>query len=141
MSDAASMNDFFRRLKKLMAELAGLRPNDAAIARTQKRLVLACDMAPAQTLEWTGEALFRYQESIYSDDPAKWGRFFTPGDTSVFADALGTSNQADRGDAEKIIYEVQVLASAMTPEKQLGYIETVRILLDYYLEYRAAQLA
>jgi hypothetical protein len=140
MADAASVRDFNRRLKLLMVELARLRPNDASIARTQKRLVLASDQCPELVLDWTGQTLFRYNESIYSDDPKVWEKFFTPGDTSLFEDSLGRSkNSADRSDAEKIIYEVQTLVSKFDQAKKVEYIETVRILLDYYLEWASAK--
>lgn len=133
---AAIVTAFHKELKGLMTNLVKLQPGDAVVARTQKRLVLACDITPLQIVEWTGATIFTYMDSVYSDDPEEWSKFLDP-ETSLFDAPLGENTQAtNQEDAKYLISRVQDIVRPMSEADRRSYIERVRRLLDLYLDYR-----
>jgi hypothetical protein len=135
---ARLVNDFIKELKGLMLVLAQREPNDPHILRAQKRLVVASDMSPMVVVERTGEALFVHNESIYSDDPKEWAKFFEPDrGLSPFADQLRNSkNDDNRTQAEYLITRIQAQLRDMKTPEQRFYIVKVRALLDMYIDVR-----
>lgn len=131
--------EFLRVLKSLMKDLVDKAPGDAVIARTQKRLIIAADLWPTQMVQWTGEALFPFNENIFSESPDEWQKFFTPGKEldTVRETARQSGSAADRVDAEYIIDRVQHLARNLGRAEQEGYIARVRVLLELYLDFNA----
>lgn len=136
---AALVWDFIKELKGLMGILVEREPNDPQVLRVQKRLGVVSDMTPMLVVEWTGEALFRHHESIYSEDPKEWAQFFDPGvGTKKFQDQLqATASDDNRSQAEHLILRVQKQLREMEAAERQFYITKVRGLLDKYLDIRA----
>jgi len=137
MVKAALVNEFIKKLKGLMIELVQAEPDDIYVLRLQRQLTVATDLAPLEILEKTGCSLARYHESIYSQDPEEWKKFYNPDlGASKFAGYLPAAAE-DRSSAEHVIGKVQLHLRGMEAHERLVYLEKVRHLLDMYLDYHA----
>lgn len=127
------LENFVGCLRRLMSALARMRPNDAMVLQTQKRVSLAADALPVSVLEVSGPYLYMYRERIMSDDPAVWQQFFRPG---AFDQDLQDAEDPNKRDAAAhLIPAIQEIVSGMPRVRQAEYIETVRTLLDDYMDW------
>lgn len=138
LSLAQIVQTFVSTLKRLMADLARRVPNDATIARAQKRLVLASDAVPVDILTVAGPYLYNYREAIYSDDETVWKRFFDGGPETFQQDLESAEDPTKKDAAEYMIPKIQTIAHGLVPEEQRQYLEATRDLLDSYLDYLVA---
>ena len=124
---------FVSTLRRLMTTLATRNPNDIIVVRAQKRLSLAADTVPVTIMEIAGPYLYQYRKDILNEDPAVWGRFFQPG--AFEKDLAAAEDVTKRDAAEYLIPKIQEIVGGMAAEKQEEYIETVRNLLDDYMDW------
>lgn len=133
---AGIVNDFVGTLKRLMKTLAETFPNDAVVARTQKRLQLAASAAPTRVLMVSGGYLFKYREYIYSGDEEVWSQFIDGEKRSAFdSDVAAAENPEDRSEASHIIPLIQGIAKGLDRKGRQEYHGVVQSLLDLYLDY------
>lgn len=133
-SEGEIVNNFVSTLKALMNDLAKRRPSDAIVGRARKRLNTAADMFPITIMEIAGPYLYQHRKDILSEEMATWQRFFT--DPNAFKADLESAEDASKRDAaEYLIPKIQEIVGGMEDAKQSEYIETVRELLDDYMDW------
>ncbi len=131
-------NEFIKKIKTLMLDLVERSPGDHKVLGVQRKLIVATDLAPLDILEKVGAKLAHFNESIFSEDPQEWKKFFEVDAGARKFESDLPAGDDDRTLAEYVIGRVQELLRTMGDRDQLVYLEKVRNLLDLYLEYHAS---
>jgi hypothetical protein len=115
-------------LKRIVGDIKRAYPSDVKVIRTHKALSLLSDAGPIDTMKKTGKYLYKYRKQIMIG-----GDFFNTHDFGADLDGISDSDEADL--TGYIIAKVRELAPSLTKEERGLYLDSVRDMLDYYLEY------
>jgi hypothetical protein len=128
-----AVNNFNSTLKQLTNDLVRRFPNDAAIVRAKKRIMLAISADPIYIIkDVVGPILYTYRKEIFSGNDA----FFM---ANTYKEHFETGENKDNIDLSAyIIPKVKEAWKVSTKGVRDQYKETVQDLLDDYLDYLAA---
>jgi len=128
---------FNHNIKVLARDLARQFPNDAVVARIQKRTSAIIALDPLAVIDVAGPRLYKYREMIFGQGFAAFQHFI---DYDFSADCH--TNATDSEDTEMamhIVPNVQKALRAVPAADQKSYWEILVSLLDDYIEYLAAK--
>ena len=131
----ALIEDFNSALRELACDLADRYPSDAAVGRAKKRTLFAIDVNPVCAIETVGPYLYAYREQILADDEG----FFLENDFG--AELRAGADREKTGLASCVIARVKGAWGGIGPAEKRAYKETVRSLLDSYIDYLVLRLA
>lgn len=129
--------NFNHNIKVLARDLARQFPNDAIVARIQKRTSAIIALDPLAVIDVAGPRLYKYREMIYGQGFAAFQAFL---DYDFSADChTDATDSEDTEMAMHIVPNVQKALRAVSPTDQKSYWEMLVSLLDDYVEYLAAK--
>lgn len=126
------VESFNRRIKILTNDLVKRFPNDATIARIQKRINLSIDVTPLFVIKTTGEYLYAFKDQIYKAD----ADFFLENDYDREVKQAVNEEKADL--AKYVMPKVKEAWRKLDEDSRKEYAEYVAALLDDYIDYRLA---
>lgn len=127
----AYVNSFNRKTKLLITDLARRHPNDAVIARAQKRVNTAIDVSPLYVIDTMGGYLNKYAVQIYARD----ADFFV--DNDYDAEIKQGVKQEKLDLVLYIMPKVKDAWRTLKLDAQKKYFDAVVELLSDYTDYLA----
>jgi len=124
------VNDFARVLRRLVTAAAKHFPEDDTMATIKRRVHLALSASPVQAMQQVGEELYERRELLLLDDEELLAHLLA-------IDYAAEIKQLDPA-AMGLIPQAKKLLADMPRQKQEFYLDSLRDLLDYYMEYLEA---
>jgi Zn-dependent M32 family carboxypeptidase len=123
--------DKFNRIVKILATSLGKQfPEDATVARAQKRINLAIDVDPIFILKNVGSYLIKYHKEISANDE----KFFLENDYDA---ELRAGIKEEKVTEVKIIMpKIKEAWKTLSDKDKDAYKKHVNDMLDLYLEYK-----
>jgi hypothetical protein len=132
------ISSFNRQVRLLTKDLVSRLPStDAVAGRALKRIIIATTEAPQLVIETVGPVLLRYKDQLYGKNKEEVDKFFlTQSYDDEFKDSV---DEVKIKMVKELIPKAKEVARAATPAVRDSIREQVTRLLDYYIDYLAAQ--
>ena len=123
--------EFNTHAKQLGLDLIRRFPNDPKVAAIHRRVKIATETLPDFVIQVAGEQLAVYVDTIFSDDPREWARFFE--DETVFEEQISSAETPENEEAARyLVPKIQALAKEESMDVKREYIEKIRAMIDLY---------
>ena len=130
-----NVESFNRNLKTLVRDIVSKCPNDALIARVQKRVMTVIALEPLKVINSVGPYLYKYRDQIYNTDENSEDFFL---ENSFDAELNAEMNKEKVDMVSYIIPKTKECARNLPKAEKEEYKALVIALLDDYVEYLIA---
>jgi hypothetical protein len=130
----ALVEKFNSLTKQLITDIKKRLPDDATVARTHSRIMLAISMNPLSVMGPVGGKLLEYRDQIYNINDPSVEAFLLGKDYAT--DVKNASADDEKKDLAKyLIPKAKECMRTMEEDKKKWYFESIVALLDTYIAY------